>query len=229
LRGRYDLLAMSLTALLLLALAGMAAVSEGRPFFLRTYPVEARVATLLREAASPSPVSSLASSFARTAHLESCLVTLREIATSGSPSAEALDNLSRACQAIAEAIVALSPLSSNAWFIAASFAARSGDFARASRYLDLSYRTGPNEQWIAERRVLFAYPLRDELDPSLKGKIDQDLALLLRTNQGVETLATRYVNDPAMRDHLVDIAVTLDPDTQSRFLSRIRGAFEASH
>jgi hypothetical protein len=216
-----------LAALALAGLSGAMALKESSPFLLRAQSLGGRVAAIEAASSDSSPVSIFESRFARSARLDLCLDTLTEIAAaSGFPPATE-DRVARGCLAIAEATAARSPLESNVWFVAATLAARLGDLDRAVGYLKASFETGPNEQWIAERRALFVYPLRARLGPEMERLLDQDFALLLRTGRGLDVLATRYINDPGMRERLITIAETLDPEDQARFLDRIEDQIQA--
>jgi hypothetical protein len=198
------------------------AAKEAPPFFLRADTTSVRVAEMTAAASEDSPVSMLESRFAREARLGLCLDTLEEIATVQGIKGNAETLVTQGCLKIAEAAAARSPLESNFWFLAATLSARLGDLDSAVPYLKASYESGPNEQWIAERRALFVYALRARLDSDLERMLDQDFALLLRTERGLDVLAARYVDDPTMRDRLVTVAEALPPELQERFLDRIR-------
>jgi hypothetical protein len=218
LRGSAFLVLLGCIAIALAALAGMMAYSESGPYLLRSGSLARRVVLMSSVPTNGTAVSLFESNFARTVELDVCLSTLRDLVVQRSADA---GPVTRGCLAIAEATVARSPLDSNAWFIAATLAARLNDFAAAQRYLAESFRTGPSEQWIAERRALFAYALRDHFS-ALEREIDGDLALLLRTQRGLKVLAERYVTDSGLRSHLVEIAETLDRETQRRFFEHVR-------
>jgi hypothetical protein len=211
-----------LAAVALFCLAGATLLAEGSPFVERIQTLDRRIEAIGGAAADGASVSILESRFARKARLDTCLSTLSDAVGSVKIPLATQADISRGCLAIAKAVAARSPLDGNAWFIAASLAARSGNMADAETYLNLSFRTGPSEQWIAERRALFGYAVHDNFSETTRKRIDEDLALLLRTERGVDVLALTYVLDAAMRDHLVVIAETLDEDIQERFLDRIR-------
>lgn len=220
-RGRSGLILTALAASSLLVLSAAMAFQEARPFLLRGQPAGVRIAAA-RAAADSSPVSRLESMTAQVARLDLCTNALREIAatTAGTPSLRR--EIARGCLNIAKAIVARSPLQSNVWFVAAVLLTRLGDLKSAERYLEASYLTGPDEQWIAERRSLFFYPLRRHFGSGISERIDQDLALLLRTERGLDSLASLYVADAGMREHLTAIVERLDDTVQKRFLDRVR-------
>jgi hypothetical protein len=208
----------------LFVVAAFSAREEGAPFLLRTAPLQSRLAAAVADGKDRQPVSWLASRVARTVQLETCLTTLKELIRISPPRAPLIADVDRGCLKIGESIAAEAPASSNAWFLAATEAARLGDNERMKRYLMVSYRTGPTEEWIAERRGLFGYRIADHLDADLRASIDGDLALMLRTNSGVQLLAERYVSDPDIRQHLADIAAKLDARTQHDFYEYVKGA-----
>ena len=55
----------------------------------------------------------------------------------------------------------------------------------------------------------------------LLADLDNDFRLLLRTERGRKSLAANYISQPSLRRHLTDIAVTLDPVTQQKFLDEL--------
>lgn len=197
------------------------AYQESRPFLLKlAEPVRQRDA-LVAASAKPAPLSVLESQYARRARAEICLSLLGSLRESGSETASQPE-IARACLAMLETSLALRPLSSNDWFLAAYLAEQLGESDRAIRYLDRSYRSAPSEQWIAERRAVFAYRHRAELPDDLVSRMDDDFRLLLRTRRGLDVLARSYVRDRPMRDYLVTVAETLDEQSQIRFFEEIQ-------
>lgn len=208
---------------ILFVFSAILATKEAGPFILRTQSLDFRVSAMSTEETGSLPVSMFESRPARNARLDACLSTLHDVMASLPSKLTTVTSIKRGCLKVAEAIVEKSPLEANIWFIAATLAIQLGDLPRGEAYLKASYRTGPTEQWIAERRALFAYPLRPRLSEDLKLAVDRDLSLLLRTERGVNAMAARYVEDPSLRDHLVELAENLDRSNQERFLSRVRG------
>ncbi len=207
------------TALALLALSVLAGYIEARPFLERANAPEIQIRKILAAATEGEPISVWESDLARRSRLATCLDVLRPLSGDTSETSTAL---TKACLAIAESYAARAPLSANAWFVAATLAYRLGDIERTRSYLGASFRTGPNEQWVAERRALFAYGVRDKLGAELLARLDADFLLLLRTRAGIRTLARRYVFDPTLREHLVGLAETTEPQFQRRFLDIVK-------
>lgn len=215
-------------AICLLLLSAVVATEEAAPFLLRAHSPEHLLGEMSGADSHASRVSRFESRIARSSRLEACLNLLRGLTRSVTTSRATVRSVADGCKAIAEGIVARSPLDSNAWFLGASLAEQLRETEQAERYLNLSFVTGRSEQWIAERRALFGYRLRDRLAETTRLRVDQDIALLLRTDRGIDVLANHYVDDPAMREYLVGIAETLAPDDQRRFARRVRNAIGES-
>lgn len=192
-------------------------------FLPRAEPLAERVAVLLRTDGGPSLLASLDSRLARDARLGSCRVTLLQLETAAR--AEPGDDRIRAgrvaCLNIATSNASRAPLSSNDWFISSTLAQRAGETSRMQDYLAASYRSGPNEGWIAERRGPFAYSVETHLATSFRALIDRDFALMLQTERGTRALAKLYLTNEAIRERLVNIAVGLGQTRQQRFLSLV--------
>ena len=73
---------------------------------------------------------------------------------------------------------------------------------------------GPQDLHVV-RYLLNAERLREPAYRQRKGN------LLLRTERGRKSLAANYISQPSLRRHLTDIAVTLDPVTQQKFLDEL--------
>ena len=210
----------------LLLLSVFSAYVEARPFLLRGHQEQELVNAFLTLSKERLSGSLFDSGRARSARLNSCLRSLTLAVGQRGPARASAFKIAEACLTIAEANVAHSPLSSNDWLLAAVLAQRLGQIERAKRYLDASFRTGPNEQWIAERRALFAHQIRDRLDSELLKDLDRDYLLLLRTRRGACALATRYLRDESIREHLVSLAETTEFDVQDRFLRLVRARLD---
>jgi hypothetical protein len=53
---------------------------------------------------------------------------------------------------------------------------------------------------------------------------DDDLRMLVRSDRGIATIATRYVSDAAFRDRITAIVETMTPPDQQRFIGSVRNA-----
>ncbi|MCX5494121.1 hypothetical protein OSH11_05385 [Kaistia dalseonensis] len=204
--------------------AGFMAWRESRPFMMRLQPAVIRAEVIGGIERRAPHWYELESRFARRARLESCMSTLNEVTLDDVPEEGGMVRLNKGCLAMAERNLALAPVSADDWFIAATLARQVGDIDRMKRYLERSFATGPNEQWVAERRALFMFRESRLLGDDLKQRLDQDLALLLRTRRAIQRLAEIYVNDKSLRDHLISVAETLEPRYQKRFLGYIQNA-----
>lgn len=163
----------------------------------------------------------LDSRLARRARLDTCRLRIETLKRRNA-AMEAIHDAERDCLALSESIVGRAPLSSNEWFVAATLASSLGDIVRMRKYLAASYRTGPTEQWIAERRAFFTHEHAAQLPAMFQTLVDQDVLLMLKTETGIRTVAKRYVSDPALRQRLVDVALTLEPGRQQRFVDLVR-------
>ena len=163
------------------------------------------------------PVPGLSGRLARRARLEACNIHLNALLDAGA--AAAGREVVRQCLALAESIAARAPLSANEWFIASEFANDAGDAERMANYLRRSFDTAPTEQWISGRRSMFTYALGRALAPEFQSLVDHDLLVMLQTESGIRALAKYYVSDPSLRQRIVDLAVTLDPERQLRLLT----------
>lgn len=192
---------------------------EARGFSFRAADEGARLINVFLDAA-PGELrpSFFESKLARAARLGSCLQALGAAeAELPSRAVSGTQQLEETCLDIAEANTVRSPASSNDWLLAAILAARLGELERAKKYLSMSFRTGQSEMWIAERRAIFGYSLRDQLDAELRHQVDQDFLLLLRTTRGACMLAKRYAYDLPNRNHIVGLAEKTESDVQQRF------------
>lgn len=159
--------------------------------------------------------------------IRSCLQALSRAQWAGAKPAM-LEETSRGCLDIAKREAARRPLDANAWFVAATLAWRLGESDAAESFLDTSYRTGPNEGWIASRRSWFTHAIEEDLPDRFRTLADQDFLLMFRSEQGAEALAARYVEDPAIRGRLTALAAKAPMERQGRFLHFIREAMKNS-
>ena len=221
LRQRRILRALQVFALLTVICAVTLAWQESRPFVARLDTLAERTETILATGPAPASFGELPSSFARRARLEGCVTDWHDVVTSGGD-ADLGRRMVAGCLDIARRNLTIAPASSNDWMIAASLASIVGDLAATQAYLRRSLATGPTEQWIAIRRAMLMYRLEDRLDPDLRAQVDDQFALLLRTENGVRSFAERYVSDPSFRERIVSVAEKLDPSYQKRFLVMVR-------
>lgn len=130
--------------------------------------------------------------------------------------------LAPTCRSIAQRAVAASPTSSFAYFVQAAAAAAMGDDASYNQSLQLSYLTGPNEEWIAEWRLLLVERQGERTHADLAAYHDDDIRLMIRSFRGITTIAAYFVGREAFRDRVTTLLDSLPPADQSRFLSYVR-------
>ncbi|WP_404406568.1 hypothetical protein [Pelagibacterium halotolerans] len=126
------------------------------------------------------------------------------------------------CLSLMTDIVAAMPTDSYAWYAGAFLYFQAGDIDAANRWLAMSQRTGPTEQWIAEVRVALAEENFERLDDVTRALHLSDLGLLAASQRGVASIALRYVNDEAFRERITAVVETLDPAIQQRFVQNVR-------
>ena len=91
-----------------------------------------------------------------------------------------------------------------------------------NEHLHTSQATGKASQWVAEQRVALAEYYREHLDERVLAGNDADLEMLVRSQRGIGSIATRYVNDPAFRERITAIVETMPEDIQRRFIGVLR-------
>ncbi|MBL1436678.1 MAG: hypothetical protein COB08_010830 [Rhodobacteraceae bacterium] len=155
------------------------------------------------------------------AAIDACLRVAMAPESLLSPSIER-ESLARACLGMMADILGASPQNAYAWFVQAYFSKILGHEAGMNAALELSYLMGPNEQWIAEQRVLLAENVFSELSETAMRGHKQDLALLVQSQRGIRAIVQRYINDPRFRARITDIVEGLPRDDQRRFLSTLQ-------
>jgi len=126
------------------------------------------------------------------------------------------------CQNLTETILETSRQNAYAWFALANFAHISGQAELLNHALEQSYATGPNEQWIAEQRVVLAEKGVAALsDAALRGHL-RDMAVLTQSKRGIRAIADRYLRDPDFRGRITNIVENLPAEDQRRFLDVLK-------
>jgi len=210
--------------------AGLAAVTgavlawrESRPFLAQLDPPTVRYERFAGFEARPAKFYELESSFARRIRIESC--TNDWVAARGDPAMQEPGKYERfrdACLNIARRNVTIAPASSNDWLVAGLLSRLAGDIPAMSAYLKRSLATGPTEQWLARRRAPLLFEEQAQIDDELRGHIDTQLALLLRTEEGVKSVAQMYLGNRAFRERIISVAETVEPVYQERFLHFVK-------
>ncbi len=148
---------------------------------------------------------------------DACLRVAMSTESLLSPSIER-ENLARACLRIMAEIIGSSPQNAYALFAQAFFLQILQQKNAMNAALELSYLSGPTEQWIAQLRVSLAENVLPELSSAAIRGHNQDLALLAQSRRGIRSIAQRYVNDPGFRARITGIVEGLPLDDQRRFL-----------
>jgi hypothetical protein len=102
----------------------------------------------------------------------------------------------------------------------ARFALGEADMAVAA--LERSQAVGPNEQWLAERRVGVAETHYAALEAYAGTGHLADLALLAQSRRGIRSIAARYVANPDFRERVTAVVETLPDEIQQRFVAVVR-------
>jgi hypothetical protein len=163
------------------------------------------------------------SAYAKRQILSSCHYGLTSQLSLVRPTAE-IQRFARACQRYAYGVASTMHTNAFAWLVLAVASRAIGDDSTMNQALQISQRTGPNEQWIVERRVAFAESHFDVLSERSRLSNEQDLALLANSFRGVKTIAGRYVADAAFRDRVTDVVSRQPDEIQRRFIHFVREA-----
>jgi hypothetical protein len=132
------------------------------------------------------------------------------------------DEMLKGCDELSAGIAESAPSYSLAWFVAAAMAAERGNDRDLSERLVRSQRTGPHEQWVAEQRVQLAEDHLRRLDDAALAGHQADLAMLVRSERGVNSIARRYLEVSAFRERITSIVETLPNEDRRRFLTQIK-------
>ncbi len=130
--------------------------------------------------------------------------------------------VAESCLRGAQEITASTPASSFAWVGAAHASVALQDWDGMSRYLALSYSSGPQEGWIARYRAELAQDNWLRLSGPYRDQSRHDLALLANNMVSYASfLAQMYVRHPAAREALTEVVEQLPPQAQRRFLGAV--------
>lgn len=201
----------------LLSVSLLGAWREAAPHQTKFAGLEERIESILRpQVYITFPWESIT---ARRARLATCIETLNDLGRASDQGLLKLAELNRACFRLARELIGIAPMSANEWLVAGFLAANLGDTSAALAFLQMSYATGPNEQWIARRRVPLAYYLSSHLSLDLMDSFGHDLRLLLiPTFVGEQAKDCDY--DPKLCSLLETFAKT-PPGSRREFLRAI--------
>lgn len=132
------------------------------------------------------------------------------------------NRVSRNCAELSGRIGRAEPSASYAHYVRSLALFEQRDIAGFNLAFSLSWKTGPNEGWIAKRRFTLGERGLDMLDTPASVMHARDVALLVSSQRGLPLVAKSYVGEPASRDRLTAIVETLPEQVQRRFLSAVR-------
>lgn len=198
---------------------GWVTFAELRPFFNGGLNREARLEQHINGAVHIG-LSNFSHSFA----LNDCLHAMTSVEGRLLPTQKRASVL-ESCQTQANQITQLAPTNSLAWFTWALSASIRGDFGELNHSLEMSRRTGENEQWIAELRVGLAEEQFKMLTRQNREGHQQDLELLVRSQRGIKQIALRYLTQDNFKRRITTLVEQMDEESQRRFVDRVR--FEA--
>lgn len=208
----------ALPALALVCLATPALIQEANPFLAGSGPMEVRVNGIIGGGRLLGWSSTAQNEF-----LRDCVTAMPSLnARILPPEQQAI--LQTRCRNGAEDIVAHSPINAFAWSAMAELARFAQDYGAMNLALVNSQAIGPNELWIAERRVDTAEAAYDALSEPALAANRADLAVVASSPVAVRSIALRYIVQPAFRERITAIVETLPPAVQNRFLNNIRNA-----
>jgi len=209
-------LVLIVTALILGSSGAYLVAREMAPFEFSFAP---RSEIFDRLVSEPAPVPP--SIFGTNVALEICDETMSRLSFQLAPTARK-SAVANSCLETAEQALSEAPSLSYGHFVAsiAHFALDNSGAARDA--LERSQSLGPNEQWIAERRVSLAEIHYDALDDYVRAGHLADLALLAQSRRGIRSIAARYVASPDFRERVTAVVETLPVEIQRRFVSIVR-------
>lgn len=198
----------------------MASVAQGFgeviPYFASGVGDQQKFEAIVTGAFEPA-----ASKWSRDLYLEDCVEVPRSFFALAQPAAMRKRMLT-ACNANARQIVQSTPNASNAWVVLAVTSAELKDFATMRMALVMSKRTGPNLQWLADRRTRVAEGHIAELDDAARADYESDIAVLASSNLGRALLAQRYARNEAVRETYTRILDAAPAEEKRSFLSAVR-------
>ena len=197
-----------------LVVAGLwGASQEAPPFFAEGWGERTVVTAMLSGTIHPAP-----SIQSQMGYLFNCQVALTSLSGRAQPTA-ARQQLAQKCLDGSDIITKSSPTFSAAWQMGALAAATLEDWPGMNWRLRQAYETGPNEQWLAERRIDLAQSQAGELDPDLPPYYDRDLTLLLLDDNGRRFLVPRYHALADIRARIDALLPRLPAENRTRFES----------
>lgn len=200
---------------LLAAISLSQAYAEITPYFVSGVADPQRFDALMSGVFAPAD-----SKWSRDLYVEECLDIPPSIYALAQPAASR-KRLLETCRDNARRIVSTAPTMSNAWLVLATTSAELRDYPAMRQALAMSKQTGPNLQWLADRRSRLVEGHTDEIDDVGRADYESDIAVLGTGEVGVAVLAQRYKRSPELRDTYARILETLPPARQRAFLALV--------
>jgi hypothetical protein len=136
--------------------------------------------------------------------------------------AEFRERLPQLCADMAENVLSRTPAQGHARLVLALAASHRGDMTALDANLRASQALSAGETRYARPRVVLAEANIAALSVDGTSRHQSDMLLLLRSGQGIWTLAQRYVDDEGLRTRLAAVLPLAAPEEQSRFLGAVR-------
>lgn len=214
--SHFNGLILIVSALILGSSGGYLAAREFAPFAFSFAPRSEIFERLMLE---PAPVPP--STFGTNVALEICDETMTRLSFYLAPTAR-MSAVAHSCIETAGTAVSQMPSHSYGYYIGALAHYALGEVETAVAALERSQAVGPNEQWLAERRVALAELHYATLGTYAGAGHLADLALLAQSRRGIRSIAARYIASPAFRERVTAIVETLPEEIQQRFVTVVR-------
>jgi hypothetical protein len=207
---------MAAAGAVLAAVSAVQAFGEIVPYFASGVGDRQKFEAIVTGAFEPAT-----SRWSRDLYLDDCMEVPRSFYALAQPTAMR-QRMLVACNANARQVVQSTPNASNAWVVLAATSAELDDFATMRTALAMSKRTGPNLQWLADRRTRVAEAYTAELDAAARADYESDIAVLASSHLGRSLLAQRYARNEALRDTYIRVLDAAPAEQKRSFLSAVR-------
>lgn len=137
-------------------------------------------------------------------------------------SRQAVLTVAENCEAEADHALRQHPTLSEAHYLRAYAAYLRNDPETVRRELAQAQRGAPSDQWLAVRRVNLAQKLWPGEAIVGAYALQDDLGLLIASNDGLSVATRLYIRHPQLREMIVASTEPLDDAARLRFLNRLR-------
>ena len=180
---------------------------------------EAARLSALRSAPPPVGLSTLAHGSV----LDSCLQGVTSVAARLMAPSDRIA-IAKSCQVASETISSTEPSNGYAMVVSAEVRAVQQDGVGFKRELLASQRVTPNEQWLGELRVRLVGEYPQFIDGDIIEAEAKDLRMLVASQRGIFSIASRYVTDPKFRGRVLGVVQQMPPTDQQRFIDQVKRA-----